>query len=247
MLLIITTYGQFEPVSWRPFFARDRASEKSILSLWPETRLKPLNHLQAVPRYYHAPCCFRGCGITIAVHKKFILQFLDDLSTSKLFELQLQCLGNEPLYFHCHGSPVVTTCRWFGWKSLQSLFDEYFFVNKDSSAQQAKKYKILHSWKSYFLQCPTNELTSYLKSLLDITMFSSCTKAIRWKKVFFWAFCLPLSELFGAWPKFKGKLTKNDKDQSCLNPARINRGVDSVKRIQNILYWPQLISHLQKN
>ena len=87
MLLIITTYGQFEPVSWRPFFARDRASEKSILSLWPETWLKPLNHLQAVPRYYHAPCCFRGCGITIAVHKKFILQFLDDLSTSKLFDL----------------------------------------------------------------------------------------------------------------------------------------------------------------
>ena len=33
MLLIITTYGQFEPESWRPFFARDRASEKSILSL----------------------------------------------------------------------------------------------------------------------------------------------------------------------------------------------------------------------
>ena len=39
--------------------------------------------------------------------------------------------------------------------------------------------------KSYFLQCPTNELTSYLKSLLDITMFSSWTEAIRWKKVFF--------------------------------------------------------------
>ena len=74
MLLIITTYGQFEPVSRRPFFARDRASEKSILSLWPETKLKPLGAKSSAGKY-DRPCCFLGPGITIVAQQKNFFHF----------------------------------------------------------------------------------------------------------------------------------------------------------------------------